>query len=77
MFTTATATATATKSVTTRPPHLSVQLHVGLLGLADEHRIRHAVLTDPSIDSLDPQPAEVPLLVLRNYNPAREEVWRR
>lgn len=74
MFTTATAWANSNNSATTRPVHLSVQLHVSLLGLADEHRVRHAVLANPSVDSLDPQPAEVPLLVLHNYKHAWEEV---
>ena len=45
--------------------YLSVQLHVGVLGLVDEDRVRHAVLTYPRVDPLYPEPAEVPLLILR------------
>ena len=45
--------------------HLSIQIHVGLLGLVDKHRVRYAVLTNPRVDPLYPQPAEIPLLVLQ------------
>ena len=44
--------------------HLPIELDVGFLGFVDEHRVRHAVLADPRVDALDPQPAEVSLLVL-------------
>lgn len=45
-------------------PYLPIQLDLGVIGLVDEHGVRHAVLTHPGIDALDPQPAEVPFLVL-------------
>src|SRR6266540_2428951 len=44
--------------------HLSVDLDAGLLEAADEDAVRHVIHAGGGIDALDPQTAEVALLVL-------------